>query len=72
MDFKKATDILFDDLTHEDLAMTLDVSIAAIRQARLGKTAKAHRQPPPSWEKAIERLAKRRIRELSTLANSLK
>ena len=51
MDFKKATDILFSQVAHADLARTLDVSVALIRQARLQPKAAAHRAPPEGWKR---------------------
>jgi hypothetical protein len=61
MDFKEATDGLFDRISHEQLAEALGVSVASIRQARLPETAKAYRQPPPAWQHGVIRLAERRI-----------
>jgi hypothetical protein len=61
MDFKKATDGLFNRVDHADLAKALGVSIASIRQARLSPFAKAHRQAPPNWEDRIIRLAEKRV-----------
>lgn len=72
MNFRKATDGLFDGVSHQDLAEALGVSIASIRQARLGPEAKAHRSPPTGWERAAIAVIKRRIVELSSLAKSLK
>ena len=60
MNFKEATDILFDRVGHEEMADALGVSVAAIRQARLSVSAKAYRQPPPNWEKVVVRLAQKR------------
>ena len=60
MDFKKATDILFDDVSHADLAGALGVSVPSIRQARLEAGAKAKRSPPPKWQAAVAKLASRR------------
>ncbi len=61
MNFKEATDGLFDRVGHEELADLLDVSVASIRQARLAATAKAHRNPPDKWEDAVIRLAEKRV-----------
>ena len=72
MNFKEATDALFERVTHEDLAEALGVSVPSIRQARLDGKALAFRQPPEGWEKAISRLAERRIRHYQTLARKLK
>jgi hypothetical protein len=53
MNFKDATDALFERVTHEDLAGALGVSVPSIRQARLDGKALAFRQPPEGWEKAV-------------------
>lgn len=71
MDFKVATDRLTDRVSHEELAETLGVSVAAIRQARLSPEANAHRQPPPGWEKGVAQLARARSSELAVLADVL-
>ena len=71
MDFKTITDALFDRVSHEDLAGELGVSVAAIRQARLGVSAKAHRAPPKDWERAVIDLAEKRIRSYHELIGAL-
>ncbi len=71
MDFKKATDDLFDAISHEDLARILGVSIATVRQARLQPTAKAHRSPPDAWEDAVVRLAGQQIQRYRQLISAL-
>lgn len=72
MKFNDATDILFNKVTHEELANELGVSVALIRQARLPTNANAHRRPPKGWEKAISRLAERHGSRLIELARRLK
>jgi hypothetical protein len=71
MNFKTATDSLFDRLEHADLADQLGVSVAAIRQARLDLSAKAHRSPPKDWERAVVELAENRIRHYHELIGEL-
>jgi hypothetical protein len=71
MNFKNATDGLFQHIRHVELAETLNVSVAAIRQARLKRTAKAYREPPGNWRKAIIKLAQERISRLQKLIGSL-
>jgi hypothetical protein len=71
MDFKRATDILFERIDHADLAKALGVSIALIRQARLSGSAIAHRSSPNGWEKPVIRLAKERAARLLSLAERL-
>jgi hypothetical protein len=72
MDFKKATDRLFDHVGHSELAESLGVSVASIRQARLDRTAKAFRSPPPNWERAVAHLANAQIERMQGLLSSLK
>jgi hypothetical protein len=62
MNFKEATDGLFDRISHEQLAEALGVSVAAIRQARLTPTAKAYRAAPREWQEAVIRLAEGRLK----------
>jgi hypothetical protein len=61
MNFKDATDGLFNRIDHAELAETLRISVASIRQARLPRTAKAFREPPPDWQAAVIRLAETRV-----------
>jgi hypothetical protein len=72
MDFKKATDHLFERVSHDDLAQALGVSVAAIRQARLREDAGAFRSPPPNWETAIVDVAQKQITKLNELLQALK
>ncbi len=71
MNFKAATDALFERVTHDDLAAALGGSIAAIRQARLDPESNAHRSPPEGWEKAVRALAESRVRHFQKLARNL-
>jgi hypothetical protein len=71
MDFKKASDALFDRVSHEALAEQMGVSVAAIRQARLDVSAKAHRAPPKNWERAVMELAENRIRHYHELIGAM-
>jgi DNA-binding GntR family transcriptional regulator len=71
MDFKKATDFLFDRVSHEELAAQIGVSIPAIRQARLEVSAKAHRPAPRGWKRAVVELAENRIRQYHELIGTL-
>jgi hypothetical protein len=61
MNFKEATDALFERISHEDLADALGISVASIRQARLSPDANAFREPPKGWEEAVLQLAKKRL-----------
>jgi hypothetical protein len=71
MDFKQATDVLFDNLSHAELAEELGVSVAKIRQARLDRSAAAHRPPPKGWRAAVIKLAERRITHYRELIDKL-
>src|SRR5665213_1974319 len=71
MNFKKITDDLFDAISHDDLAEAAGVSVATIRQARLGDEAKARRSPPAGWEKAVLKLAQARARHFERLVSRL-
>ena len=72
MDFREATDDLFDRIAHEDLAKALGVSVATIRQARLKPDAEAHRSPPIEWRKAVIRLAEQRAARYRRLIEHLR
>jgi DNA-binding GntR family transcriptional regulator len=72
MDFKEATDSLFDRISHEELAEALGVSVASIRQARLPETAKAYRNPPPGWQDKVIRLSERRIMHFRQLIDHIR
>ena len=72
MDFKEATDKLFEPVTHNQLADALGCSVASIRQARLDPSAQAHRQPPPDWKKVVISLAEKRERHYRQLVQKLK
>jgi hypothetical protein len=71
MDFKSATDCLFECVSHEELARALDVSVATVRQARLTEGAKARRKPPNGWESAVAKIAASRSKRLAALATRL-
>jgi hypothetical protein len=71
-DFRKATDELFAVISHDELAKTLGCSVATIRQARLDESAKAHRNPPEGWQKAVAKMAEGRSGALARLATRLK
>lgn len=69
--FQQATDMLFDPVTHQDLARALRISIASIRQARLNTQARAHRPPPKGWENAVTDLARARLDHYNRLLELL-
>ena len=72
MDFKSATDRLFDRVDHEALAGELGVSVATIRQARLSEAARANRTPPPNWREAVAALAEKQLAHYAKLLEDLK
>jgi hypothetical protein len=72
MDFKEATDGLFERVDHEALARTLGVSVAKIRQARLRSDAAAHRDPPRGWKNAVIRVAEARVWHYRRLIDALR
>lgn len=67
MDFVKATDALFEGVTHDGLAEKLRVSVPSIRQARLSKESKAYRKPPEYWEAAVKAMAESRVKHYQRL-----
>lgn len=71
MDFKAATDQLFQEVSQSHLAKSLGVSLPAIRQARLSGEAKAHRSPPREWKRAVLRIAEERVWHYRKLIESL-
>jgi hypothetical protein len=71
MEFVKASDALFERVTHMSLSEEIGVSVAAIRQARLDSNAKAFRMPPKGWERAVIGLAEYRIRKFHELIGAL-
>jgi len=72
MNFRKATDELFERIVQQELAEMLGVSVATIRQARLSPEAEAHRSAPHNWESAVMRLAEQRIGRYQKLIERLK
>jgi hypothetical protein len=72
MKFREATDQLFSQIDHGELAEKLHVSIASIRQARLKPESLAHRAPPKEWERAVMNLAEQRIEHYQKLADALR
>jgi hypothetical protein len=72
MNFREATDQLFEPVTHAELADALSVSVATIRQARLSDGARGRRAPPRDWEDAVITLAETRLRHYRKLIDSLR
>lgn len=71
MTYREATDILFSAPRHEDLAQRLGVSVASIRQARLSPNAKAYRDPPADWQKAVIQVAEAKVMAYLNLVETL-
>jgi hypothetical protein len=71
IDFVAATETLFAKTGPEDLAGELGCSAQAIRQARMGENKTGHRSPPPGWQNAAAKLAKKRAEQLRRLAERL-
>ena len=61
VDFREATDGLCERIDHDDIAKALGVSVQTVRQARLGSSTKARREPPREWRDAVIRLAEERV-----------
>lgn len=72
MDFREATNVLFQRVDQEKLAQKLGVSIASIRQARLRPEAAAHRSPPSNWREAVIKLAEEQEHLYRELLDRLK
>lgn len=71
MDFKAATDVLGDCVTHEQIAKLCGVSVQGIRQARIDQDNTSYRSPPANWPRVIARLARERRRELKKLIEAI-
>jgi hypothetical protein len=71
MDFMTATEALFERVKIEDLAGELGCSPNSVKQARMAEDNRAHRSPPPGWEAAAARLAKRKADHFRRLAERL-
>lgn len=71
LDFKAATDALFSKTGVEDLAGELGCSPQSIKQARMASDTGGRRSPPPGWEAAAARLARKRADQFKRLAERL-
>lgn len=71
MNFKKATDALFATARHDELAKELGVSVALIRQARLNPKAKAYREAPAGWQRAVIKVTESRVMDYLNLIEIL-
>ena len=71
IDFIAATDTLFEKTGPDDVAGELGCSAQAIRQARMDADKPGHRSPPPGWEAAAAKLARRKAEQFKRLAERL-
>lgn len=72
MDFKTATDrATAARITLADIASEADVSDSKVRRARLDPSGPEYRSPPDGWENVLARLARKRAKDLQTLAADL-
>jgi hypothetical protein len=67
VNYREATDRLFERITAAELAEELGVSQNAIARARLDPATRDYRPPPSGWEAAVVRVADRRAKELLAL-----
>lgn len=70
IDFRAATEALFDRIRVEDLAEELDCSPESIKQARMAEGT-GHRTPPSGWEAAAAKLVKKKAEQFKRLADRL-
>ncbi|MFQ5890612.1 MAG: hypothetical protein ACE5JR_11240 [Gemmatimonadota bacterium] len=71
MDFKTAVEETARGVRLEDIAQELMVPEAQIRQALLDPSDRFYRPPPPTWKRAVARLAWERGGLLHALARKL-
>jgi hypothetical protein len=71
MDYKEATDRLFERITAADLAEELGVSQNAVARARLDPSTRDYRPPPKGWESGVARLAEKRAIYLREITEEL-
>jgi hypothetical protein len=71
VDYKEATDRLFERITAADLAKELGVSQNAVARARLDPETRDYRPPPTEWRVAAARLAADRAAALLKLQTEL-
>lgn len=72
MDFVKATDALFTQLTASHLAKEMGLAPQTIRKARVSSDSVASRNPPQGWEKAARKLAEAQAAHFTKLAARLR
>lgn len=72
MNFRDATDALCENLDHNEVAKALDVSLQAVRQARMQPGSNGFRAPPKDWENVAIRIAEKRVWHFRTLIERLR
>lgn len=73
MDFKSATDEAISTcITLADIAESCGVSHNTIRRARMARSSKGSRSPPPAWEASLVALLRERAENILSLAEELK
>lgn len=72
INFRKATDELFEVVSHEELAKEIGCSVATIRQARRDEGTSSYRSPPKGWEKAALKIAERKRDHFAKLVAKLR
>jgi hypothetical protein len=71
VNYKDATDRLFERITAEDLAAELSVSQNAVARARLDPSTRGYRPAPSGWEQAVARLAEIQANRLLALKREI-
>lgn len=68
MDFVQASSAITAGVTLGDLADELGVTTVDLSRARTDPSNRYHRLPPPGWEAAIARLARKQAERLTRVA----
>lgn len=71
MNFKEATDLLIQRVTVADIAEACGSHVNSVERARLDPNTRSYREPPPTWVRAVARLARERGVQLVSLADRL-
>lgn len=71
VEFRAAVKALSAGFTHDEIADVLGASFYSVKQALLPSDSPAYRSPPPGWQKALSKLARKRGGDLAKLADQL-
>jgi hypothetical protein len=71
VNYREATDMLFERITANDLAEELGASQNSVARARLDLGSRDYRPPPMGWPAAVARLAAKRAARLLDLCEKL-